>query len=150
MSLLNLPEIEIEGLSTNEPKYFFLAREIGLRLEDAVRNKLRSHVKVARNKASGNLEFLDYCGTRKYYTTLDQWVAESGCQMSNVLYGRNNFDGRPTYITLADVLSRINKPEPETGLEALFARLTTNSVPAHKIFVEVTTMVPGNVYATHY
>lgn len=150
MSLLNLPDIEIEGLTENTPKYFFLAREIGLRLEDALQNRLRSHVKVARNKASGNLEFLDYCGTKKYYTTLDQWVAESGCQMSNVLYGRNDFDGRPTYITLADLLSRINKPQPETGLEALFAKLTMNSVPSHKIFVEVTTMVPGNVYATQY
>jgi len=135
--------LKVPGVPEKKEKYFFMERELHRSKGDTIKLGLRRHVKLARNNESGKIEFLDYCGTKRFYRSLEEWMEV--CDSKDVLYGRNEFGG--TYITLQELLQKLKSEDPEvTNLGDLFARLTTNSVRPEQIFVEVTTLVRGDKY----
>jgi hypothetical protein len=107
-------------------------------------------VKLSVNRLNGYTEFLEYSHSRTYFKTLEDWVHSAGCSMDDILYGRQDFDGVNTHITLIELLRQLMvKPvvDPEVDdLTRLFLKLRTNSVPINQIMVPKTVMVPGDVY----
>lgn len=141
--------LKVAGVPQQKEKYFFMERELHLSKENAIKMGLRRHVKIAKNKESGKIEFLDYCGTKRFYGSLGEWMEV--CNSKDVLYGRNEFDGKKTYITLQELLLQLKPEDKEvTNLGDLFARLTTNSVRPEQIFVKVTTLVRGDKYLAEH
>lgn len=141
--------LKVPGVPQQKEKYFFMEREFDRSKEDTIKMGRRRHVKLARNNESGKIEFLDYCGTKRFYRSLEEWMEVCNCK--DVLYGRNEFDGKKTYITLQELLQKLKPEDKEvTNLGDLFARLTTNSVRPEQIFVEVTTLVRGDKYLAQH
>ena len=48
---------------------FFFKRELGRTKRELKSLLAYNHVKISRNKQSGNLEFLDYSGRKMYFTS---------------------------------------------------------------------------------
>lgn len=147
----------IEGLSTYADRCFFLRRELGKTKAELKASGQYQHVKFSLNKQRGRIEFLEYASSKVYYTTLEEWLETTGCSRDDILYGRQDFDGRNTYITLAELLTSIGYHETPEGtpvddLTRLFDKLRTNSVPIDQItvpkiiMVPTTIMVSGDVY----
>lgn len=147
----------IEGLSTYADRCFFLRRELGRTKTELKASGHYQHVKFSLNKHRGRIEFLEYASSKVYYTTLEEWLETTGCSRDDVLYGRQDFDGRNTYITLAELLTSIGYHEtpaeapteaPVDDLTRLFEKLRTNSVPIEQITVPKIIMVPKTVMVT--
>lgn len=106
--------------------YLFLRKELGVTHETWEEQKRQGnirHCKVWNNK------FLDYV-VRKEFNTLEDWLADCGASLDDVLYGVNRvhkvtycynpktpgfFDhiyGQPTYIPLTEVLTELGWVKP--------------------------------------
>lgn len=144
----------IAGLGQYEDRCFFLRRELGKTKTELKASGHYQHLKLTMNKLTRTLEFLEYSHARMFYKTLEQWVAAQGCTLDDVLYGRQEFDGRNTWITLQELVDRFTpyqpgnaaQPDPIDDLTRLFQKLKANSVPINQIMVPKTVMVPGDVY----
>jgi hypothetical protein len=86
---------------------FFFKRELGRTKRELKSLLAYNHVKISRNKQSGNLEFLDYSGRKMYFTSLEEWVRFEGLNLNDVLYGRQEFDGKNNHITLDELLRHL-------------------------------------------
>lgn len=109
----------------NYHPYFFLKRELEVGTESWKEAKARGvirHCKIYRGK------FLDYV-VHKEFNTIEEWVADAGGTMDDVLFGTNrvhkqvyNYDyttmrgscspGTPKYITLDVLLKALGYVEP--------------------------------------
>ena len=155
---LNSDQVRVPGLHQYSEKCFFLKRELGQTKHQLKALGQYQHVKLSVNRLNGYTEFLEYSHSRTYFKTLEDWVQSAGCSMDDILYGRQDFDGVNTHITLIELLRQLMfkpevKPEvkpvvdPEVDdLSRLFQKLRTNSVPINQIMVPKTVMVPGDVY----
>jgi hypothetical protein len=141
----------VEGV-INKELCFFLKRELGKTKSELKESGHYQHVKMSRNRQSGFIEFLEYASSKIYYKTLEDWLQTTGCTLDDVLYGRQDFNGIGTHITLAALLHHLgyvteHTAEPQIDdLTRLFVKLRTNSVPINQIMVPKTVMVPGDVY----
>lgn len=149
--------VHVPGLPYHGEKCFFLRRELGQTKYNLKALGQYQHVKLSVNRQTGNTEFLEYSYSRKYYRCLEDWVNTTSCTMDDILYGRQEFDGENTHITLAELLGQLgfNEAKPAVvpavdaevdDLSRLFQKLRTNSVPINQIMVPKTVMVPGDVY----
>jgi hypothetical protein len=151
---LNSEQVHVPGLHQYSEKCFFLRRELGQPKYQLKALGQYQHVKLSVNRQTGNTEFLEYSYSRTYFKTLEDWVQSAGSSMDHVLYGRQDFDGENTHITLPELMRQLMfKPEvnpvvdPEVDdLSRLFQKLRTNSVPINQIMVPKTVMVSGDVY----
>lgn len=147
-----LQMVYVPGLTYSDQKCFFLSRELGKTKEELKALGQYQHVKPSMHKEKLQMEFLEYSHSRKYFKTLKEWVETTGCTMDDVLYGRQDFDGGHTYITLSKLLKQIGDDsdvqsnDEVDDLTRLFEKLRTNSVPINQILVPKTTMVTGDVY----
>ena len=140
-------QVKIPNLSDCADRCFFLRRELSRTKEDVKTSGHYQHLKFARNKASGQIEFLEYATSKAYFKTLEEWADLNDCTMMDVLYGRQFFDGQRTYITFYELLQQIANDVPEVDdLSRLFQKLRTNSVPINQIMIPKTIMVSGDVY----
>jgi len=149
--------VHVPGLPYHGEKCFFLRRELGQPKYQLKALGQYQHVKLSVNRQTGNTEFLEYSHSRTYFKTLEDWVQSQGCTMDDILYGRQEFDGENTHITLDELLGQLGvnteKPavvpavDPEVDdLTRLFQKLRTNSVSVNQIMVPKIVMVPGDVY----
>jgi hypothetical protein len=83
----DLHNVETYGIHPNYDynHYLFLKRELGVTADtwtEAKKNGLIRHAKLYRGK------FLDYI-VQKQFNTIEEWVADVGGKMDDVLYGEN-------------------------------------------------------------
>jgi hypothetical protein len=107
-----LVNINIQGITGRwHPTYgkksqpsFFLRREHLYSYTSAKENGVYRHCKPYKG------HFLDYI-VQKEFATLEEWVADAGDDMSQVLFGYQKFDGADSYVTL-DQLEDFLNPLP--------------------------------------
>ena len=56
--------------------------------------------------------FLDYI-VKKEFNTLEDWVADCGATMNDIMYGFNKFDGVRSYVTLQQLISYLATQDVE-------------------------------------
>ena len=95
----------VEPLPYSTPPCFFLERELGKPARQLYATNQYRHCKVYGNK------FLDYIA-KKEFDTLEDWVADCGADLSQVLFGYNKFDARWSYIRLKQLVAAITPPKP--------------------------------------
>ena len=121
---------EITGVEL--PRYgsspcFFLHREIGRTARDLYQSGHYRHLKVYPRGG-----YFDYIA-KKEFATLEDWVADCGQQLHDIVYGWNKFDGRDSYITLPTLLNRINPRKPEIdALTNFMAKLAMHDLTLTK------------------
>jgi hypothetical protein len=106
---------------------FFLHRELGRTARDLYQTGQYRHAKVYRNG------YLDYI-TKKEFATLEDWVADCDSSMDDVLYGYNKFDGRQSYVLLAELLNHL-KPLQVAEVDEVtkfMAKLAVNDLSLSK------------------
>jgi len=134
----------IPGLLLNSDRCFFLSRELVSTKEQLKTSGQYQHLKFAMNRESGSTEFLEYATTRRYYKTLEEWVTANGCTLDDVRYGRQDFNGIPTFITLQELISRYDEMD---DLTQLFRKLRTESASIEDVMVyQGRTLIPGSLY----
>jgi hypothetical protein len=92
---------------------FFLEREIGRTARELYATNQYRHCKVYGER------FLDYI-VKKEFDTLEEWVADCGSTMDQVLFGYNKFDNRNSYIRLSQLMNIISPPDAEVDIIAAF------------------------------
>jgi len=138
--------VQIPNLCDYADRCFFLRRELSRTKEDVKTSGHYQHLKFAHNKASGQIEFLEYATSKAYFKNLEEWAELNDCTMFDVLYGRQDFDGQRTYITFHELLRQLTDAPEVDDLSRLFQKLRTNSVPIKQIMIPKTIMVSGDVY----
>jgi hypothetical protein len=103
---------------------FFLHRELGRTARDLYQTGHYRHAKVYPRGG-----YFDYI-VKKEFATLEDWVADCGSTMDNVLYGYNKFDGQPSYILLSYLLNHL-KPEVDE-ITKFMAKLAVNDLSLAK------------------
>jgi len=106
---------------------FFLFREIGRTARDLYQTGHYRHLKVYPRGG-----YFDYIA-KKEFNTLEEWVADCGQHMHDIVYGWNKFDGRESYIALPTLLNRIDPRRPEIdALTNFMAKLAMNELTLTK------------------
>jgi hypothetical protein len=101
---VNLTEITgvlLPYYGRNPQPCFFLMRELAYPLDHLKRTGMYRHCKVYKG------HFLDYI-TRTEFATLEDWVADCGSHMNQVMFGFNKFDNQITYITLQQLIDHFD------------------------------------------
>lgn len=109
----NLGQVNLAEITGVIPPYygrnaqpcFFLLRELAYPLDYLKTAGMYRHCKVY------NGHFLDYT-TRKEFETLEDWVADCGSYMSQVMFGFSKFDNKITYITLQQLIDHFDPMPP--------------------------------------
>jgi len=94
----------VEELPYKTQPCFFLERELGKMARELYATNHYRHCKVYGGG------FLDYI-VKKEFKTLEDWVADCGADMSQVLFGYNKFDARWSYIRLKQLVEAITTSE---------------------------------------
>lgn len=102
--------IQIPHYGRNAQPCFFLWREVVLPLEYIKQNGMYRHCKVYKGR------FLDYI-TRKEFATLEEWVADCGSSMDQIMFGFSKFDNKVTYMTLQQLIDHFDPLPPLIPLD---------------------------------
>jgi len=112
---------------------FFLRRELGQNVDTLRDTNQYRHCKLYKDG------YLDYIA-RKEYATIEDWVADCGSTMNEVLYGFNKFDNRQTYVSLQRLLDNLDPVQlPETDdmrdLNEFMTKLSTDKLTLEDLLV---------------
>jgi len=133
----------IDKLPYKTPPCFFLERELGKTARELYASNQYRHCKVYAGM------FLDYI-TKKEFKTLEDWVADCGSDMGQVLFGYNKFDARWSYIRLDQLVKAITPPNPSDDdmLTAFMNKLAIDELGLKDIHINTHTngMKPFDAY----
>lgn len=130
-----------QPLSYKTAPCFFLERELGRTARDLYATNQYRHCKVYGGC------FLDYIA-KKEFKTLEDWVADCGSTMDQVLFGYNKFDMRHSYIYLSQLMTAISPPDAEVDIITAFMnKLAVDELSLQDILVDTHSGIkPFDVY----
>ena len=110
---------------------FFLSRELGKSADELIATQQYRHCKIyLKNR---DFMFLDYI-VKKEFNTLEDWVADCGATMNDIMYGFNKFDGVRSYVTLQQLISYL-APQDVEEVTNFMRRLNVTGLTLQSVLV---------------
>ena len=97
--------VTIPGAQPRTTPCFFFDCELNHTKEMAIIYGRYSHVKLYKG------HYLDYVNKNEY-PSLEAWAETYHMSIDNILFGYNKFDGRGSYIRLAQLMQYLSPPPP--------------------------------------